>query len=199
MHKSNSVFVMRDRRFILILAAVAMPIAAWLSFEAMVAPAQPEKGVTGKKLHRPEPLPAPAVAPQTAQPTQLGESPAQSTAALPTTPPRPEEAATSVSVRQPKAKAKSKAVSPDMPPAQAGNVAASTAVVAPATAPKPPVAQAKPRSPEELCADRANFVTRGLCESRACATAEWSAHPSCVKRRELEERSRPASIMGGGN
>jgi hypothetical protein len=190
---------MRDRRFILILAAVAMPVASWLSFEAMVAPEHPAKG---KKVLPAEALPAsalPSPAALSEQLAQLGKPPTHSTPAIQTTPPRPGDAATSVAVRKPKAKADSKDVPIDTAPAQAGQVPASAVVAAPATAPHPPAAQAKPRSPEELCADRANFVTRGLCESRACATAEWSAHQTCVKRRELQESSRPTSIMGGSS
>jgi hypothetical protein len=188
---------MRDRRFILILAAVATPVVAWLSYEAMVAPAQPEKGITGKKLPRPGPLPEPAAPPLATQPAPVVEP--SSSVATKTTPPRPAEAATSVAARKPKAKSTPPDAPPDITPAPTGQAAATTAVAASTTGVHPAAAQIKPRSPEELCADRANFVTRALCESRACSSAEWSAHPTCVKRRELEQKNQPASIMGGGN
>jgi serine/threonine protein kinase len=49
----------------------------------------------------------------------------------------------------------------------------------------------KGASPEQLCADRANFVSRGFCENRVCMQAEWKDHAYCVKRREQDTRSNP--------
>jgi hypothetical protein len=51
-----------------------------------------------------------------------------------------------------------------------------------------------PSSPQELCADRANFLARGFCEVRACGTPEWRNHPYCVKRMEEQIRN-----VGHGN
>jgi hypothetical protein len=187
---------MRDKRFILILAAVATPVAAWLTFEAMVAPAQPTKASKAKQVLPAETLAAPAVSNQSAQ---VFEPPQQLANAIRTTPPSQGVAATAATSRKDKASLKAKDTGLDDSPKEAGENAASTVVAAPVIAAKPTATQTKPRSPEELCSDRNNFITRSLCEASACNTAEWSAHPFCVKRRELEERSRPASIMGGGN
>jgi len=51
-----------------------------------------------------------------------------------------------------------------------------------------------PSSPQELCADRANFLARGFCEVRACGAPEWRNHPYCVKRMEEQIRN-----VGHGN
>jgi len=51
-----------------------------------------------------------------------------------------------------------------------------------------------PSSPQELCADRTNFLARGFCEVRACGTPEWQSHPYCVKRMEEQIRN-----VGHGN
>jgi type IV secretory pathway VirB10-like protein len=51
-----------------------------------------------------------------------------------------------------------------------------------------------PASPEELCADRANFFSRNSCEARACQQPEWQNHASCVRRKEELQRT----IPGGG-
>jgi hypothetical protein len=51
-----------------------------------------------------------------------------------------------------------------------------------------------PASPQELCADRSNFFTRGLCEAEICGQPEWLKHPFCVKRMEDQLRR-----VGGGH
>jgi hypothetical protein len=191
---------MRDARFILILTAVAVPVAAWLTFEALVAPDQPPRHTRPAKDQA---LLAP-VPPAQPQPPQVVEPTPQPVAAAKVTPPRPADS-TIAAVRKREVKSKSgdttnnitKDANANFPLPHADSGVPSIAGAAP-SASQPPTIQAKPRSPEELCADRTNFITRSLCESRACSTAEWSAHPSCVKRRELEERNRPGSIMGGG-
>jgi hypothetical protein len=62
------------------------------------------------------------------------------------------------------------------------------------------VAAAKPEktvSPEQLCADRSNFLSRGFCETRVCLQAEWKDDAFCVRKREQDMRSNP--ILAGGN
>jgi hypothetical protein len=56
----------------------------------------------------------------------------------------------------------------------------------------------KPNSPRELCADRPNFISRDLCESRACKSPEWINHPYCINLRDREERNRDR-FMGNGS
>lgn len=58
-------------------------------------------------------------------------------------------------------------------------------------------AAAKPRSPEELCADQSGFLARNSCEARLCQTSEWMFHPFCMKRRSLEEQKRQGSGGSG--
>lgn len=59
---------------------------------------------------------------------------------------------------------------------------------------QPPPQPKGPASPQELCADRSNFISRGLCESEACGQPEWLKHPFCVKRMEEQLRR-----VGGGH
>jgi outer membrane biosynthesis protein TonB len=191
---------MRDARFILILTAVAVPVAAWLTFEALVAPDQPPRHTRPAKDQA---LLAP-VPPAQPQPPQVVEPTPQPVAAAKVTPPRPADS-TTAAVRKREVRPKSGDAtnhgaidangSVPLPPTDSDAASIASAAL---SAAQPPTIQAKARSPEELCADRSNFITRNLCEIRACSTAEWSAHPSCVKRRELEERNRPGSIMGSG-
>ncbi len=56
---------------------------------------------------------------------------------------------------------------------------------------------AGPASPEQACADRTNFISRSLCESAACRESQWRDLPSCVRRREAEERNRNPFYAGG--
>jgi serine/threonine-protein kinase len=46
-------------------------------------------------------------------------------------------------------------------------------------------------SPEQLCVDRSNFITRGFCENKICLQAEWRAHSFCAKKRDHDMRSNP--------
>jgi hypothetical protein len=61
------------------------------------------------------------------------------------------------------------------------------------TTPKPETNASleKPMSPEQLCVDRSNFITRGFCENKICLQAEWQAHPFCAKKRDHDMRSNP--------
>jgi hypothetical protein len=58
-----------------------------------------------------------------------------------------------------------------------------------AKAREPVAAPAAPASPKELCGAESNAFTRGFCEGRACAKAEWRNHPFCQKRLEDQLRS----------
>jgi hypothetical protein len=49
----------------------------------------------------------------------------------------------------------------------------------------------KAGSPEQLCADRTNFISRGFCEHQVCLQAAWREHAYCVGKREQEMRSNP--------
>ncbi len=181
---------MRDKRFILILLAVSLPVAAWLTVEYMAVADQGAQRLQAAKARQADRQSPVTNASPLAE--SLATAPAQSAATA-----KPAATTDVASVRKNAAKAKIKDDSPVEAPDPPEPIAA-----APQVEPKAieaPVTPARPRSPEELCADKSNFVTRGLCESRACNTAEWSSHPFCVKRRELEERSRPGSIMGGSN
>jgi serine/threonine-protein kinase len=46
-------------------------------------------------------------------------------------------------------------------------------------------------SPEQLCIDRSNFITRGFCENKVCLQAEWKDHAFCVRKRDHDMRSNP--------
>jgi hypothetical protein len=196
---------MQDKRFIFILLSIALPVAGWLTFEylttpnpsakhsklakaeaaAPVTPESPPAVPAAVPGAPPAPPPSPAPAVDQIAPASKSE-PAKSAA-----PPRPVEAPVPASPRKSAAKAKAKDAAPAPLAAPEQPPAPTPAPVAPA----PP----KPHSPEELCAKQSNFITRGLCEIRACATAEWTNHPFCVKRREIEERNRPGANLGGGN
>jgi hypothetical protein len=186
---------MRDKRFILILLAVSLPVVAWLTVEYMAVAdqaAQRLQDVRARQVRPPSPMTN--VAPL-AEPA--AKSPEKPAAAAKPNVPKPAAVTTVDPIYKATAKAKLKEDGPAEAPDSPEPIAAAPHTQAKAIAAA--VTPARPRSPEDLCADRANFITRGLCESRACNTAEWSAHPFCVKRRELEEKSRPSSIMGGSN
>ncbi len=57
-----------------------------------------------------------------------------------------------------------------------------------ARVPAPVPAPRGPASPQELCAEESNFLSRGLCEGRACGRPEWQNHPFCIKRTEDQLR-----------
>jgi hypothetical protein len=76
--------------------------------------------------------------------------------------------------------------------------------IAPSASPKPVTPQiaagsapGKAPSPEHLCADRANFISRGFCENRVCLEKEWIDHPFCVRKREQDMRSNPIFSSSG--
>jgi serine/threonine protein kinase len=55
----------------------------------------------------------------------------------------------------------------------------------------------KPASPEQLCIDRSNFITRGFCENKVCLQVEWKDHAFCVRKRDHDSRAIP--ILASGN
>jgi len=64
---------------------------------------------------------------------------------------------------------------------------------APAAPPPPaPVAEKRPASPSEACADR-SFVARAFCVHQQCKKPGFHAHAECVKLREEEEARQRAS------
>lgn len=69
---------------------------------------------------------------------------------------------------------------------------ASQQATLPEAAPSKPQAQHQsgPRSVKELCADRPNFISQGLCESRSCKNPEWVTSSFCV---ELNNREKSPS------
>jgi ribosomal protein L40E len=62
-------------------------------------------------------------------------------------------------------------------------------VAPPAAAPAKPQDQPsnKPKSVKEVCADRPNFISRGLCESRFCKNPEWIESAFCVELNNREK------------
>lgn len=74
--------------------------------------------------------------------------------------------------------------------------AAETRARAAAAAATPPAPKG-PASPQEVCAAEQNVFSRGACEARTCAEAQWRSHPFCVKR--WQDELRKLSPSGGEN
>jgi hypothetical protein len=63
--------------------------------------------------------------------------------------------------------------------------------------PAPAPAQPRgPRTPQESCADRTNFVSRGICETRACERPEFRNQAYCVQMRERKQQQPSGSPSG---
>lgn len=56
-----------------------------------------------------------------------------------------------------------------------------------------PVAPPPPQSPEQICADRSNFISRHQCISRYCGKPEWAKHPFCIKWQDQQKPALPGS------
>lgn len=54
----------------------------------------------------------------------------------------------------------------------------------------PPSAQPVTRTAKELCANRANFISRGICESRECQKSEHQEEALCKQMKASEESRR---------
>ena len=131
---------------------------------------------------------APPLQPRSAEPEAAGDG---KTAAVQA--PEPSRAAEPArSPVQPPPRARAQA--PRAPPQE--RAAGPSTAIEPPRAPSPPppsVVQSappppsKPASVKESCADRPNFVSRGLCESRLCKTPEWVTTPYCVDLNGMEK------------
>ena len=50
------------------------------------------------------------------------------------------------------------------------------------------IKQVGPKDPRERCAAKDNFISRSLCESRACEKPEYKDHPYCISFKQLERQ-----------
>jgi hypothetical protein len=49
---------------------------------------------------------------------------------------------------------------------------------------------AGPRSVDQICADRGNFLTRDICRIQACGNPALASDPVCVRFRQMEQANR---------
>ena len=116
-------------------------------------------------------------------------SPTQESAALPSAPTSPTVLPRTAAPKPAKTNVPAKTtgelatapVSPAVPAAQASSAAPAT----------PMAAAPRFGSPKEQCADRPNFISRALCETRACERPEWVGHSYCAQLRERAAQNQP--------
>lgn len=58
------------------------------------------------------------------------------------------------------------------------------------------VSKARLPSPQQACADKANFIGRAICESLECARPEHAQTPYCVKMRATQDASNNDDLYG---
>jgi cytoskeletal protein RodZ len=169
----------------LLVVAVAMVVAGWYGYGTRKAPAVVEQSVPPVEAPaaaaplpaaEPQPVAAPALAPQAAEPAEALPA-AEATA--PAAAPKP--------AAKPRKQATAAAPAPSAPePAPA--------IAAPA--PPPPV-PAPPAEPQAQCGDR-NFIAKAQCMAAQCLRPEFKAHAQCeaVRRQQrLEEEKRNPTLI----
>jgi hypothetical protein len=184
-------------RLMLGLAAFAVLLggAVWLMRPASQAPA-PAPAVVAPAASLPvlvaaEPPPAPATslpasaAGASAAPAPM--APVVAASAAPAAPAAPSAPERRKRIPEPVGRKQAAEATPAAAPVVEPPVAAPAPVASPAPLPAPePV---KPKSVTELCS-AGNLLTRGFCEHRECAKAEYSGDPVCVRIKEAEEARR---------